>query len=172
MAAALASSAATAGLPLLRAGDHSLDVMPGFEILPSSMDMEGVAPTRTLPKILCCLCGVEMESNPANMCVNCLRGQVDITEGIPKQIIMHQCRGCGRYLRPPWVACELESRELLAVCLKTVTGLSKVRRRRQRCLRGSTVRMCGTGPSSTICTALPGHAVTAAPLLPRRARYR
>lgn len=32
-----------------------------------------------------------------------------------------------RYLRPPWVACELESRELLAVCLKKITGLQKVK---------------------------------------------
>ena len=83
--------------------------------------------TRTLPHILCCLCGLEIESNPANMCVACLRGQVDITEGIPKQIFMHQCRGCLRYLRPPWVAAELESRELLAVCLKKITGLQRVK---------------------------------------------
>ncbi len=56
----------------------------------------------------------------------CLRNEVDITEGIPKQIIMHQCRGCNRFMRPPWVACELESRELLAICLKKINGLSKV----------------------------------------------
>lgn len=95
-----------------------------FQILDESA---GLFPTRTMPKIRCCMCGVEMESNPANMCVNCLRTQVDITDGIPKQIIMHQCRGCLRYLRPPWVACELESRELLAICLKKITGLNKVR---------------------------------------------
>jgi NMD protein affecting ribosome stability and mRNA decay len=68
-----------------------------------------------------------MAPNPANMCVGCLRSQVDITDGIPKQIILHQCRGCLRYLRPPWVACELESKELLAICLKKVTGLNKVK---------------------------------------------
>jgi NMD protein affecting ribosome stability and mRNA decay len=32
-----------------------------------------------------------------------------------------------RYQRPPWVACDLESKELLALCLKKVTGLQKVR---------------------------------------------
>jgi hypothetical protein len=32
-----------------------------------------------------------------------------------------------RYLRPPWVACELESKELLALCLKKITGLNKCR---------------------------------------------
>lgn len=73
------------------------------------------------------MCGIAIQSNPANMCVNCLRSQVDITEGIPKQIILHQCRGCQRYLRPPWVSCDLESKELLAICLKKITGLNKVK---------------------------------------------
>lgn len=73
------------------------------------------------------MCGIQMDANPANMCVNCLRTQVDITEGIPKQLILHSCRGCGRYLRPPWVAAALESKELLAICLKKINGLSKVK---------------------------------------------
>jgi len=68
-----------------------------------------------------------MDPNPANKCVNCLRTEVDITDGIPKSILLYQCRGCSRYLRPGWVACELESRELLAVCLKKITGLSRVK---------------------------------------------
>jgi nonsense-mediated mRNA decay protein 3 len=84
---------------------------------------------QTLPTILCCLCGTQIPSNPSNMCVNCIRGQVDITEGIPKQLTIHWCRGCGRYLQPPnhWIACELESRELLTYCLKKIKGLSKVK---------------------------------------------
>jgi len=61
------------------------------------------------------------------MCVSCLRAQVDITEGIPKALVIHQCRGCARFLRPPWVACDLESKELLAICLKKINGLSKVK---------------------------------------------
>jgi nonsense-mediated mRNA decay protein 3 len=32
-----------------------------------------------------------------------------------------------RYMRPPWVSCELESKELLALCLKKVTGLNKTK---------------------------------------------
>ena len=83
--------------------------------------------TSTLPNILCCLCGSSMQPNNANMCVNCLRSQVDITDGITKQVPMFQCRGCGKYLRPPWVHCELESRQLLALCLKKVKGLNKVK---------------------------------------------
>ena len=45
---------------------------------------------------LCCQCGVPIEPNPANMCVGCLRTQVDITEGIPKQVTLHFCRSCER----------------------------------------------------------------------------
>jgi NMD protein affecting ribosome stability and mRNA decay len=84
-------------------------------------------PQRTLGTVLCCLCGVAIAPNAANMCVNCLRTQVDLTDGIGKQVILHQCRGCLRYLRPPWVACELESKELLAICLKKIPGLGKVK---------------------------------------------
>uniref|UniRef100_A0A1B0DM35 60S ribosomal export protein NMD3 n=1 Tax=Phlebotomus papatasi TaxID=29031 RepID=A0A1B0DM35_PHLPP len=63
------------------------------------------------------------------MCVGCLRTHVDITEGIPKQAVLQFCRNCERYLQPPseWVQCSLESRELLAVCLKRLKGLKEVK---------------------------------------------
>ncbi|KAL7990964.1 hypothetical protein Chor_014394 [Crotalus horridus] len=80
--------------------------------------------------ILCCQCGIAIPPNPANMCVACLRTQVDITEGIPKQVTIHFCKQCERYLQPPaaWLQCALESRELLSLCLKKIkTSLSKVR---------------------------------------------
>eukprot|EP01100_Stratorugosa_tubuloviscum_P005270 TRINITY_DN2372_c1_g1_i1.p1 TRINITY_DN2372_c1_g1~~TRINITY_DN2372_c1_g1_i1.p1 ORF type:complete len:557 (-),score=259.99 TRINITY_DN2372_c1_g1_i1:390-2018(-) len=83
----------------------------------------------TLPKILCCVCGLLIESNPSNMCINCLRSQVDISEGIPKQLTVPFCRTCGSYLQPPnnWVQCSLESKELLTILIKKVRGLSKVK---------------------------------------------
>ncbi|XP_077990802.1 60S ribosomal export protein NMD3-like [Glandiceps talaboti] len=82
----------------------------------------------TQGNILCCQCGVPIQPNPANMCVSCIRTQVDITEGIPKQSIIYFCKGCERYLQPPdvWVTCTLESKELLALCLKRLKALSKV----------------------------------------------
>jgi len=61
------------------------------------------------------------------MCDQCLQTQVDITEGIPKQVAIHHCRGCERFLRPPWVAVQPESRELLSVCLRKIRGLNKVK---------------------------------------------
>jgi nonsense-mediated mRNA decay protein 3 len=63
------------------------------------------------------------------MCVDCIRNEVDITEGIPKQVTIQFCRDCERYLQPPthWVKAELESRELLTLCLKKLRGLNRVR---------------------------------------------
>ncbi|EFA82234.1 60S ribosomal export protein [Heterostelium album PN500] len=86
-------------------------------------------PVHSVSHILCCLCGVVIPSNPSNMCVNCIRSQVDITEGIPKQLIIQWCRGCNRYLQPPnhWAMCELESRELLTLCIKRIKGLNQVK---------------------------------------------
>lgn len=94
------------------------------------MSHEGYyVPLATAPRILCCECGITIEPNAANMCLNCIRSRVDITEGIPKQISVNFCRGCERYLQPPaqWLPCALESKELLALLLKRIKGLNKVR---------------------------------------------
>lgn len=32
------------------------------------------------------------------MCINCIRSKVDITEGIQRQIVLFQCRGCERWI--------------------------------------------------------------------------
>ena len=63
------------------------------------------------------------------MCMSCIRSQVDISEGIPKQIAIQCCRNCDRFLQPPmqWLNCALESKELMALCLRRLKGLSKVR---------------------------------------------
>lgn len=77
--------------------------------------------------------------------------RVDITEGIPKQSELLPrvmigtrggakvalafvgsvsfCRNCDRFLSPPgqWTIAQPESRELLAICLKKLKGLNKVR---------------------------------------------
>mmetsp|Transcript_18620 Transcript_18620/g.56214 ORF Transcript_18620/g.56214 Transcript_18620/m.56214 type:complete len:550 (+) Transcript_18620:224-1873(+) len=79
--------------------------------------------------VLCCLCGLAIQPNPSNMCVNCLRTQVDITANVQKSVTIFFCRGCGRYLQPPrhWVKADLESRELLTFCVKRIRGLSKLK---------------------------------------------
>jgi len=85
------------------------------------------APQLNYATVLCCLCSVEIQQNPANMCVSCLRQNVDITEGINRQLTIHSCRGCGRFLCPPWQSVQLESKELLAACLRKIPGLNKVK---------------------------------------------
>ncbi|CAD6893305.1 unnamed protein product [Tilletia controversa] len=92
--------------------------------------MEYIAPSApTQTHILCADCGTPIQPNSANLCLSCLRNTVDITEDIPKQATVNFCRNCERFLNPPitWVPARLESRELLAICLKKLKGLSKVR---------------------------------------------
>ncbi|KAL4447194.1 hypothetical protein ABPG77_007227 [Micractinium sp. CCAP 211/92] len=86
-------------------------------------------PHATQGHVLCCLCGISIAPNPTNMCVNCIRTQVDITEGIQKQVTILWCKSCGRYLQPPkhWLKADLESKELLTYCIKRVKGLQKVK---------------------------------------------
>ncbi|KRX89038.1 60S ribosomal export protein NMD3 [Trichinella pseudospiralis] len=80
-------------------------------------------------QILCCQCGTLINPNPANKCVGCIRTSVDITECIPRQCQLYSCKFCNRYLNPPstWVHAELESKELLRMCLKKIPALKQVR---------------------------------------------
>ena len=50
----------------------------------------------TMATILCCMCGMEIQQNPANMCISCVRENFDITEGINRQLTIHNCRSCNR----------------------------------------------------------------------------
>lgn len=83
----------------------------------------------TVGRVLCCMCGVSMAPNAANMCVACLRSQVDITEDLQKHVTILYCPECERYLQPPrtWVKAQLESKELLTFCIKRLKNLTKVR---------------------------------------------
>lgn len=53
-------------------------------------------------------------------CVECVQ--------IALILVVIMSHSWGRYLQPPatWVACGLESRELLALCLRRLKGLSRV----------------------------------------------
>lgn len=80
--------------------------------------------------VLCCNCGVPMDgSTGLVMCYDCIKLNVDITEGIPREANLSFCRNCERFLQPPtnWIKAELESRELLALCLRRLKGLNKIR---------------------------------------------
>ncbi|EGO04114.1 hypothetical protein SERLA73DRAFT_102468 [Serpula lacrymans var. lacrymans S7.3] len=86
-------------------------------------------PAPAVHRVLCADCGTPIVPNSANLCVACLRNTVDITEGIPKQSSVSFCRNCERFLSPPqsWSLARPESQELLAICLKKLKGLNKVR---------------------------------------------
>lgn len=91
------------------------------------MELDDTLPRTEITSILCCTCGVLTEVNPSNMCPNCIKAHIDITEGLIKEYILAYCPECTRYLQPPkyWVKAELESRELLTLCLKKIRGLSR-----------------------------------------------
>lgn len=81
--------------------------------------------------ILCCNCGAPIDGTVAAgaLCYDCVKLTVDASEGIQREGTLHTCRDCERWLSPPsqWVTAALESRELLALCLRKLRGLNKVR---------------------------------------------
>lgn len=84
----------------------------------------------TRATMLCCECGTPIDgSTGLVMCYDCIKTRVDITEGIPREANISFCRNCERFLQPPgqWVRAQLESRELLSICLRRLKGLNKVR---------------------------------------------
>lgn len=87
---------------------------------------------RLLKSILCCHCGTPIDGSANGglaICFDCIKLTTDISEGIPREATLHFCRGCERWLQPPnhWLNAQPESRELLALCLRKLKGLSKVR---------------------------------------------
>lgn len=77
-------------------------------------------PTQTVGTVLCCICGVAMQPNPANMCARCIRARVDITEGVPRHAAVVYCPDCTSYLQPPrsWLRAGPESPELMQILLR------------------------------------------------------
>lgn len=63
-------------------------------------------------------------SSSGGRCVNCIRTNIDITEGLQKHLTILYCPECSRYLNPPraWVKADPESKELLAFCIKVRPG--------------------------------------------------
>jgi nonsense-mediated mRNA decay protein 3 len=81
--------------------------------------------------ILCCNCGSPIDGTTAvgALCYDCVKTNVDISEGIQREATIHMCRDCDRWMSPPnsWVAAAPESRELLALCLRKLRGLNRAR---------------------------------------------
>ena len=85
----------------------------------------------TSNRILCCNCGAPIDGTNATgaLCPDCVKLTVDISAGIPREGVVHMCKDCERWLQPPtsWITALPESKELLALCLRKLRGLNKVR---------------------------------------------
>ncbi|KAK5121801.1 ribosome-binding protein [Meristemomyces frigidus] len=101
-----------------------------------SMELDSTVPlpsvrATTAATILCYNCGAPIDGTQAAgaLCGDCLKLTVDITSGIERDSVLFMCRDCDRWLSPPasWVVAPPESRELLALCLRRLRGLSKSR---------------------------------------------
>lgn len=81
--------------------------------------------------VLCADCGAPIDGTQSvgAFCFDCIKLKSDATGGIPREATLHMCRDCDRWLSPPtsWVVAQPESRELLALCLKKLRGLNKLR---------------------------------------------
>ncbi|KAH6676535.1 NMD3 family-domain-containing protein [Halenospora varia] len=104
----------------------------------SAMDLDApisIAPQvrgeQTNATILCCNCGAPIDgtTSAGALCYDCVKLTIDVSGGIQREATIHFCRDCDRWLLPPstWIVAALESRELLALCLKKLRGLHKVR---------------------------------------------
>lgn len=82
-------------------------------------------------RILCCNCGAPIDgtTSAGALCYDCVKTTIDVSQGIQREATLHFCRDCDRWLLPPssWIVAAPESRELLALCLKKLRGLQKVR---------------------------------------------
>ncbi|EEH20348.1 hypothetical protein PABG_02607 [Paracoccidioides brasiliensis Pb03] len=101
--------------------------------LDSHVSMQQVAfhPQQQTATILCCNCGAPVDGTNAAgaLCEDCVKLTVDISQGIQREATLHCCKDCERWLQPPnqWISAAIESRELLALCLRKLRGLGKVR---------------------------------------------
>ena len=101
-----------------------MDVDSGHVNLPTNQ-----APTQAT--ILCYNCGAPIDGtlSAGALCYDCLKLTTDVSEGIQREATLHTCRDCERWMQPPsqWLVAPPESRELLAICLRKLKGLNKVR---------------------------------------------
>jgi nonsense-mediated mRNA decay protein 3 len=85
-----------------------------------------------VPEIPCCLCGTRILPNAANQCGTCLASKIDLAgalqagPGNAPHVTIHQCRVCRRFARTSakYEDAEMESPELLSICLKHIPALS------------------------------------------------
>jgi len=89
----------------------------------------------TAIQIPCCLCGTMILPNAANQCGACLAQQFDLKSELQRgpggsdEILVRQCRKCRRFEQSEkhYQHMELESPPLLALCLKKIPALDRMK---------------------------------------------
>lgn len=91
--------------------------------------METEAPSRGPVLLPCAECNSLFAPSltRTTICPTCISKKNDITSGIPKELLIQWCRYCFRFYGPPWILCQRESKELLAICLKKIKGINKMK---------------------------------------------
>ena len=75
--------------------------------------------------ISCCLCGLKIAPNDANMCLECLKTELGMHTVEEKQMEAVQCGKCGRWhvRQDRWMSYDHESSELLAMLMRRVSSV-------------------------------------------------
>ncbi|KAK1443465.1 nonsense-mediated mRNA decay protein 3 [Babesia gibsoni] len=76
----------------------------------------------------CCLCGdIVAKPTASRMCHLCMSKSVNLAQEVSTHCTVLQCVTCKRFCHDRWLSCELESKELLSICLKKVKGLDAMK---------------------------------------------
>ena len=105
--------------------NKNIIISPKIDICPNVSQNE--SSIKTYSRIVCCICSASIEANSQGICEACQRKNIDISSQISKEGILYYCKNCGRYLRPPWMKCEMESNEMMQLCLSKIKGLNKAK---------------------------------------------
>ncbi|KAL8271196.1 hypothetical protein Esti_004857 [Eimeria stiedai] len=91
-------------------------------------DFQQLSCTYTPAQVLCCICGAVTPPNPRNKCLSCLQEELDVSSQVCRTFVVDHCKQCGRFrdAQGKWLPCLMESRELLALCLKKIRGLKSL----------------------------------------------
>ena len=79
----------------------------------------------TYSKIVCCLCSAVIDANPRGTCEACLKKSLNIKTCIPTEFELQYCKGCKRFLRPPYVKIERDSADMMKLCLSRIKSYDK-----------------------------------------------
>ena len=108
-------------------------VMAVSRVVMTSTSDDGSLESSTPSTISCCLCGAAVSTEHGQyMCARCLTNEVDLCEGLPRTRELIHCSGgckkwCGNKQLLHWIPAQLESPELLSLCLRSFVAPLKRR---------------------------------------------